>query len=689
MGNEVEIVVTGTNRTGNAFKSVRKDVDSLGNDIKRTMSKAGKDSTESFTDAFGPGALKAFNALPPQLKIALAAGATLALPAIGAAVSAGVALGVGGGALAAGIALAAQDPAVSRSWSGLFSDAGTQLKSEASSFTGPLIESANIMRDSFSRVIPTIGDAFDSLAPRIGKLAAGAGKLFENMFNRGGFDRVIKLAGEMFDQLAAELPNIGNAMDSFFDSIASGGNGAKQFWSDFLVGTQRTIVGLGEVVEALSKTYEFLGGSKSIGARINDSFDKASVKVSDFAKFLDENIGQKLNKQFDEAWNIDRPVDKAKAKLEEVGQTAIIVGEDFGALTAQINTNAESWDTTFGAAVDKVINGVMGMDQAALSFEESQGRLNEAVKKNGTELDIQTHAGQNNREAVLSVVTANMQLFDMMLKTGFSADQATDAYNQNTQALENQMRNLHFTQEQIDQLIGKYRNVPNDVKTDIETNGLTEAINGLNDLIRRLNGLDGRVARMTVEEVHRTTYVNGTSPAPSQFFHGLAHGGISGAAGGGPRGNWTWVGEQGPELVKLAPGSTVIPSGQSKRMGARGMAGGGLVGSAQELLNTINSGGRYFEDMSFTGSSNDNQYSEQLANTLYSRYLPRGYDFGGPNTSNEVASALQRFISDQQPQEMSPAPGLGGKLETALLEFLIKSIKANRYGLRSLLAGLR
>jgi hypothetical protein len=57
-------------------------------------------------------------------------------------------------------------------------------------------------------------------------------------------------------------------------------------------------------------------------------------------------------------------------------------------------------------------------------------------------------------------------------------------------------------------------------------------------------------------------------------YGGFAHGGITGAAGGGPRGGMTWVGEQGPELVRLPYGSTVYPAGQSAAM-AQG--GGGSV----------------------------------------------------------------------------------------------------------------
>lgn len=58
---------------------------------------------------------------------------------------------------------------------------------------------------------------------------------------------------------------------------------------------------------------------------------------------------------------------------------------------------------------------------------------------------------------------------------------------------------------------------------------------------------------------------------------GRAHGGIVGsAASGGPRGNLTLVGEQGPEIVNLAPGSRVHSNPDTRRMlGEQGNGGGG------------------------------------------------------------------------------------------------------------------
>ena len=56
---------------------------------------------------------------------------------------------------------------------------------------------------------------------------------------------------------------------------------------------------------------------------------------------------------------------------------------------------------------------------------------------------------------------------------------------------------------------------------------------------------------------------------------GFASGGIVGAASGGVHGGMRWVGERGPELVRLPLGSTVYPAGQSAAMAAQGGSGGG------------------------------------------------------------------------------------------------------------------
>lgn len=72
---------------------------------------------------------------------------------------------------------------------------------------------------------------------------------------------------------------------------------------------------------------------------------------------------------------------------------------------------------------------------------------------------------------------------------------------------------------------------------------------------------------------------------------GKAHGGITGAAGGGPRSSRTWVGEQGPEIVDLPFGSRVRTAGDSRRL-----AGAGGVGGSPMVIQ-LNIGGRAFGEL--------------------------------------------------------------------------------------------
>lgn len=74
--------------------------------------------------------------------------------------------------------------------------------------------------------------------------------------------------------------------------------------------------------------------------------------------------------------------------------------------------------------------------------------------------------------------------------------------------------------------------------------------------------------------IHGVVVISGLS-ALNRAYNGNTHtgghaaGGIIGAASGGARGGLTWVGEQGPELVRLPYGSNVMPHGSSVGVAAR------------------------------------------------------------------------------------------------------------------------
>jgi phage-related tail protein len=85
---------------------------------------------------------------------------------------------------------------------------------------------------------------------------------------------------------------------------------------------------------------------------------------------------------------------------------------------------------------------------------------------------------------------------------------------------------------------------------------------------RLLNAIDSKTIYLTT--VNRVINTGGGGRGPNAA---MAHGGVVGAAGGGPRSGLTWVGELGPELVDLAAGSTVHSANASRQM-MSGASGG-------------------------------------------------------------------------------------------------------------------
>lgn len=96
-----------------------------------------------------------------------------------------------------------------------------------------------------------------------------------------------------------------------------------------------------------------------------------------------------------------------------------------------------------------------------------------------------------------------------------------------------------------------------------------------------INSVKGWLSGLKDKSVAVNVGVTGVQAGIEAFFGRFAHGGVVGrAASGGPRSNQVLVGEQGPEIVDLAPGSMVHPAGQSKAMlkdWLHGYAGGGVV----------------------------------------------------------------------------------------------------------------
>jgi len=84
-----------------------------------------------------------------------------------------------------------------------------------------------------------------------------------------------------------------------------------------------------------------------------------------------------------------------------------------------------------------------------------------------------------------------------------------------------------------------------------------------------IEGLKNKTITITL----MTNYSEGNIATAEVYAgHDLNGNGIIGRAGGGPASGLTWVGEQGPELVKLPPGSQVYSGTRSNQIMQGGVA---------------------------------------------------------------------------------------------------------------------
>jgi hypothetical protein len=197
---------------------------------------------------------------------------------------------------------------------------------------------------------------------------------------------------------------------------------------------------------------------------------------------------------------------------------------------------------------DAVINALMGIDRANIAVAASLNNVSATLKENKRQLDIHKVAGQADRSAILDAVAANVQLYDAQINAGISAQDATAAYDANTRALVSQLKKAGLTAAQIDGLIGKYKSVPRNVNTLLAIQGLTDAINGLKDVLTIIN----KIPRQKLVTVKIQTF--GSAPTiGSNVGHRAAGGPVS-------AGMPYIVGEYRPELFVPDTNGTIVPS---------------------------------------------------------------------------------------------------------------------------------
>lgn len=484
----------------------RKLGDSRG--LLEALTKTRKQLATSVIGGIEDGAAGA--ASSPQLRqAAIAIGGALAIPlaaALGGALAGGASFGVAGLGIAG--AVLGDPERFGFAWARVLNDLRVEFINASASFVNPTyatLASIGPLVDSWH-----LDDTFRNASKYVEPLVQGVEGFATSTIR--GVNALVEKGDPAVRALSEGAIRLGEAGEHALKSIADGAEGGALALHDMANATALVVEGFGKIVQGAENAYQFVREHPFYAALATGGL---SVPISIWTAF-DNQTSSLTTTQYG--------LQKA---AEAAGHAFNAQGEDLTLLTQKMSQATVSTDTLAASMVNKIFTATMNIDQGILGVAESLTHLQEtfersakATGKHSVELAINTKEGQANREAVFGAVTANMSLYQAQVAAGMSSEDAAKAYEENTRALEKQLRAAGLTQNEIDGLVGKYRGIPRQVNTMIAVDGLTKAINQLNETIRLVNGLHDK----TVTIYYRTRGQSLNAP--------LAAGGIRHAAEG-------------------------------------------------------------------------------------------------------------------------------------------------------------
>lgn len=243
--------------------------------------------------------------------------------------------------------------------------------------------------------------------------------------------------------------------------------------------------------------------------------------------------------------------------------------------------SAEELAEATEAATDKIkelADIALAASDAEINWEQALDDATASLKENGKTLDITTEKGRTNKKALDDIARAALGQADAVREAGGSETQYRAKLEQSRAALIRAATQFGMTKTQAKAYADQVLGIPRSRQTDIKLNA-QQALGTLAYLNGRIRAMDGSVITVYARQV-----------LLDSAARGIATGGIAGsqvpqqAASGGIRSNMVWVGEHGPELMSVPPGSRVHSNPDSQRMVRESGRGGGGSESAPVIV---------------------------------------------------------------------------------------------------------
>lgn len=524
MDNEVVIHVVADDDVDRGFNSARAKSKKLGSDIEGEIKKVGP----KLGDSLGGGMLSGLKSTLPSFGQAAGVIGALMAPTIGATVAAGLMGAAGGAGIIGGLTIAAKDPAVKAAGSSLGKTIGDDLKSAAADFVPVALSSLDQVRGAWKKMLPDIRQIFAQSSTFVGPLldgiTDGAGRIIQ------GIRAAVDGSRPVFDSFGRMFAGIGNSVGNLFEGIADDGDAGAAAIDDVSMAITNLIDITGKAINGLT---EIKGKFEDLDGAI----DSQRYKLEDNVSWLDLTAdGYKKGSQ-------------AALLYREGLIGAAGSANDYDHYLAQLNgTQDENTDSTKNqtSALKELSDEMKAQTDPLFGLLDGQRKVRKAQEDYNKAL---REHGPQSRQARDALANLGQAAFTLNGRVGAAAGGFDGKL---TPAMRTALRNAGLT-------TGQMRNLEKELR----------------DSARAANAWEGTFTQtfVTRQIITRSNGTKFSTGAGSSRDNGKESGGVVGAAANGSTSSGlTMVGEHGPELLDLPPGTQVSSNPDTER---RLSAGGG------------------------------------------------------------------------------------------------------------------
>ncbi|MFE7869769.1 phage tail tape measure protein [Micromonospora humida] len=280
------------------------------------------------------------------------------------------------------------------------------------------------------------------------------------------------VAGEAARVLGSDMEDLGVGLKFIADTdntrrkFARWGQDMLEFVVPGLDGTNTSLTRTRERVEAMDQALaQLVQGGKPAEAKA--AFDRLAASVADDGVSVEE-LRKQLPEYVAAVELAGKESSKAAGGIGKTGEAAAISAQQVQELKD---------------AFDKLFNGYLSIDRANLKYQQGLKSLHDELTDGARTLKTNTEAGQDNVAAVLDQIEKIKDLRDARLAQGETLDVVNGKYVRDLDGLRKTLLQLGYNRAAVDDLIGKYREVPEQVQTEVSApgaKGATSAVDGLN-----------------------------------------------------------------------------------------------------------------------------------------------------------------------------------------------------------------